>query len=496
MSSDNTLPAGRQLVIGNVIAHENYDKTRNQGQKPTYTRIQAPWLITQEGLELVIAVVTRGEYCNDVQQRALNLRGDAPMANSQAMATKGNVAVIPVMGPLVAHASILSSVSAATSYDGIRANLTAAIDDPGIQAILLNIDSPGGEANGCSSLVDAIYAARDIKPVTAYVGGTGASAAYWIASACTNIVANKTAELGSIGVRMAVLDDRKANEAMGVKTISFVSTQSPHKVLDFDTDDGKARMQTRIDAIADEFIESVARNRGVDYQTVIDHFGGGDMMIGKKAVKAGLADSVGDLETLISTLGAPQMKSVIAALSLPATATEADALVAVMGLVQERNALLKATGKATLSEAVAIVDGLKIAASEVEAMKVAVAKQAKDQEAKDFDIEIDAATKAGILPPAEDNKRRKHAMAFKGQPNGLEGLRAFLSVLDPVVSPSAPASQEPKIADMGVVALSVEEKELAKKMGIKEAELLATKTRRVAMVKEGKTASAPMVEIE
>jgi hypothetical protein len=58
------------------------------------------------------------------------------------------------------------------------------MQDPGVRAVVLDLDSPGGEVNGCAELAEPIARYRGKKPLVAYVSGTGASAAYWLASAC------------------------------------------------------------------------------------------------------------------------------------------------------------------------------------------------------------------------------------------------------------------------------------------------------------------------
>ena len=75
---------------------------------------------------------------------------------------------------------------------GLAPNFTQALEDDSIQGIVLNIDSPGGQMNGTNELANMIFAARGTKPITAYVGGLGASGAYWIASAADEIAVDAT----------------------------------------------------------------------------------------------------------------------------------------------------------------------------------------------------------------------------------------------------------------------------------------------------------------
>jgi hypothetical protein len=95
-----------------------------------------------------------------------------------------------------------------------------------VQAIVLHIDSPGGLITGVHEFAGQIYAARNIKPVVAYISGMGTSAAYWIASAAGRVVADETAILGSIGVVAAWTDDTEARKSTGYE---FQLAASPRR---------------------------------------------------------------------------------------------------------------------------------------------------------------------------------------------------------------------------------------------------------------------------
>jgi ClpP class serine protease len=167
-----------------------------------------------------------------------------------------------------------------------------------VHAILLHVDSPGGEVSGIAEFADRLFAARSQKPITAYVSDLGASAGYWLASAADQVVVAETAALGSIGVVMAVRDP----QAQKAKEIEFVSSQSPNKRPNPGTESGKAQYQSLVDALGDVFVGAVARNRGVDPEIVLSDFGGGGLFIGQQAVDAGLADTVGSFEQTLRDL--------------------------------------------------------------------------------------------------------------------------------------------------------------------------------------------------
>ncbi|MCC3862679.1 S49 family peptidase, partial [Emcibacteraceae bacterium Y4] len=110
------------------------------------------------------------------------------LQNTHRLEMRENIAVLPLVGPLFRYANLFTQVSGASSYELLAKDFTAALENPEVQAIVLNIDSPGGEVNGCAELADMIYEARGRKPVIAYASGDAASGAYWIAAAADEIV--------------------------------------------------------------------------------------------------------------------------------------------------------------------------------------------------------------------------------------------------------------------------------------------------------------------
>jgi len=247
------------------------------------------------------------------------------------------VAVIPVTGPLFRYANIFTAISGATSYEILAQDFTVALDNPDITAIILNIDSPGGEVNGCAELANMIFAARGKKPIIAYASGDAASGAYWIASAADSVVASETSGLGSIGV-VAVYRGAKPDKNAPT-TIEIVSSQSPFKRLNPETDEGRAKLQTRIDAMAEVFVNTLARNRGIETAKVLEQFGGGDILIGTHAVNAGLADRIGSLEKLIAEFSASSNPALQRGFLLPAT-TKKETVMDLPTLTQDHPTLL------------------------------------------------------------------------------------------------------------------------------------------------------------
>jgi len=261
-----------------------------------------PWAITETALHTILEVAARENEAPEAVAAKLGRQ----LQNSYNATERDGVAIIPVTGPLFRYANIFTAISGASSYELIARDFMSALENPQITSIILDIDSPGGEVNGVSELASMIFEARGTKPVIAYASGDAASGAYWIASSADEIVVSETSALGSIGV-VGIYRGKSTKES--ADTVEIVSSQSPHKRLDPMSDDGRAKLQTRIDAMADVFVSTIARNRSVTSDHVLEHYGGGDVMIGAHAVNAGLADRIGSLERLITELSSPKTQS-------------------------------------------------------------------------------------------------------------------------------------------------------------------------------------------
>jgi signal peptide peptidase SppA len=259
----------------------------------------APWAMLPERVEQILNIAARE---HDVTPEMLEAYRGVQMQKGERVRVRDGIAVISAQGPMFKRANLFVEMSGATSYDIIRRDLQVAMDDPSVHAILTVLDSPGGEANGVDELARAIYEFRGKKPMTAFVSGQAASAAYWLASAHDRIVVSDAAILGSIGVVLGVTDTSARDEKSGVRKYEFVSSQSPGKRPDVASDAGRARVQRMVDELANVFIGAVARNRGVSADRVVSEFGGGGVEIGARAVALGMADSVGTLEAEISAL--------------------------------------------------------------------------------------------------------------------------------------------------------------------------------------------------
>lgn len=210
-----------------------------------------------------------------------------------------HIAVLRIVGQMQKGSSSFGG----TSTIGLRRDLRAAIADPDVKGIMLSIDSPGGTAAGTQELADAVFAARQEKPVHARIEDLGASAAYWVASQAGRISANQIAQVGSIGTVAVIQDLSGAAEQEGIK-VHVIST-GPYKGMGVPgseiTDEHLKHIQEIVDDINVNFLDSVKRGRGQPIGAV-RKWADGRVWVGPKAAAAGLIDAVEPFDTSVRKL--------------------------------------------------------------------------------------------------------------------------------------------------------------------------------------------------
>lgn len=217
------------------------------------------------------------------------------------------VAIIPINGTLVQKSGYMRPTCGMTGYDGIRANLSMALEDDGVRAIMLDIDSGGGEVAGCFDLVDAIYNARGRKPIWAVLSESAYSAAYAIASAADKITVPRTGGTGSVGVICAHVDFSKAlaKEGITVTMIHYGARKADGSEYAPLSDDALARFQADVDEMGELFVNTVARNRKMSAARVRGTQA--TTFLGAAGVEIGFADAVmapdEALRSLLAELG-------------------------------------------------------------------------------------------------------------------------------------------------------------------------------------------------
>jgi protease-4 len=204
-----------------------------------------------------------------------------------------NVCIIPVQGPLMKQDQDCGPVGMRTMGQWIQ----QADANPSVDAIILDVDSPGGTVDGTLDLATIIHNTQ--KPVIAFTDGMIASGAYWLSSASDYIIAsNKHAQIGSIGVMMSMVDPQPYWEKKGVAFHSLKADQSKDKNRLFaDIRAGKYEeyIKTTLNPLADDFIKSVKEYRpGISEKALT-----GGVDFAPDALSKGLIDEIGSFERAI-----------------------------------------------------------------------------------------------------------------------------------------------------------------------------------------------------
>jgi signal peptide peptidase SppA len=272
-------------------------------QRVTKFVTQHPWAIIPDRLDAlleVLALRAEGRVLTDQEIQARLSAAPAPPGRRTVQA----VAVVPVFGILAHRMNLMTQMSGGTSTEELAGAVEGLVADPDIQAILLDVDSPGGSVFGVQELADRIYKARGTKPIVAIANATAASAAYWVASQADQVLVTPSGQIGSIGVVAVHQDRSKQAELLGVRHTfvtagKFKAAGNDMEPLDEAT---RADMQRRVDQYYGAFVQAVARGRGVPVAEVRDGFGEGRVVSAGDAVRLGMADGVGSLDHVLGRL--------------------------------------------------------------------------------------------------------------------------------------------------------------------------------------------------
>lgn len=281
---------------------------RNLGHTIAWARAQS-WAILPGYAETIMSVLERraggvrlssGELTELIGERQA---ASQLQRSSAAQASRGGIAVIPIVGPISARAGMIEDASGMTSHEAISAALAAADADASVGTIVLDLNSPGGTVAGTPELAARLRAMS--KPVIAQVNYMAASAAYWLAAQADEIVVSPSGEVGSIGVVQAHEDVSAAAAADGVK-VSFI-TAGKHKAegnrFEPLSEDARAYAQQQVDTAYGMFVADIAKGRGVSKATASGaSFGEGRMLGARAALDAGMVDRIATMDETLTRL--------------------------------------------------------------------------------------------------------------------------------------------------------------------------------------------------
>jgi len=216
-----------------------------------------------------------------------------------------NVAKVTVSGPIQRTRSRSSSLSGGNvcTADEVVEQIEAADDDEAVEALLLELNTPGGEVLPSD---DIRRAAVDFDgPTTAYATDTCASGGYWIASGCDEVWARDASLVGSIGVVGSRPNAAGLADKLGLSYEQFTAGEYkdagvPLREIE---DDEREYLQHIVDGYYDQFVETVSEGREMDPEAIRDTEA--RIYLGRDALEIGLVDELGteaDVEDRIADL--------------------------------------------------------------------------------------------------------------------------------------------------------------------------------------------------
>mgnify|MGYP000850353374 FL=1 len=279
---------------------------------------RTPWALDPATYALVESVLAR--WAEGVRLAPDQIRaavGDSPQANVQrrqqaAAMGGGQVAVLPVYGVLTHRAVDAESTSTPlTSTERLAQQFRAAVANPDVSAIVLDVNSPGGSVFGVQELGDTIYSLRGQKPVKAVANASAASGAYWVAAQADEIIVTPSGMVGSVGVIMKHVNAAEAYKQKGIEQTYI--TAGKYKAEGNDAGpldaEGQAYLQSMADTYYTAFTKAVAKGRGQPIDAVRgEAFGQGRMRTARDAVASGMADRIDTLESVIASLLKPSAR--------------------------------------------------------------------------------------------------------------------------------------------------------------------------------------------
>lgn len=200
----------------------------------------------------------------------------------------------------IAVAEIVGKVDVLSNL-ALRRSILQFIKDPSMAELLVYVNSPGGSVAGTDDVAQILATAAKTKRVTAFIEDVGASAAYDIISGATEIIANRTAAVGSIGTVVVLLDTSRMMASMGIDV--YVVRSGAKKAIGTNggklSDDDIKEVQATVDAMNRPFLANVAKGRKLAPKRVVD-LSDGRIFIGTAAVAVGLVDRIALFEEVLT----------------------------------------------------------------------------------------------------------------------------------------------------------------------------------------------------
>lgn len=242
--------------------------------------------IRQDELEKVLLMMQNNEFEN-------NYRSEIDWLMENLVSINGGIAIVSITGALASGESLWYS-----TYSEISNILIELETKPEIKGVILNIDSPGGDALGMAELQNVLNEYQ--KPIVAYTETMMASAAYYIGSYADYIVVSPSALVGSIGTYSILMSYKKMFESVGIdieiiRENTNKALGNPYEKI---TDEARKDERAIVKGLYDIFVKDVSKNRGIDEETIYNTKS--RIYLASEALENNLIDKVGTLKDAIN----------------------------------------------------------------------------------------------------------------------------------------------------------------------------------------------------
>ena len=193
---------------------------------------------------------------------------------------------------------LLFGSSGESKVDRIKDQLKRAVEDESVKAIVLRINSPGGEVTASDTIYNAVLQAREKKPVVVFMDAMAASGGYYVACGATEIVAGETTLTGSIGVIIRSISYSELMGKVGVETRTFKSGEFKDMLSGSRemTEPERELVDGLVMEMYDRFVGIVAEARNIPEPKLRAEIADGRVFTGRQAHEVGLVDSNGYIE--------------------------------------------------------------------------------------------------------------------------------------------------------------------------------------------------------
>lgn len=274
--------------------------------KIEHHNIDPVWVGTEEGLQqhirnlaLIEAKMLQANVSYDDDDDDDDMQGEG---KPYLLTTLGNTAIITIHGSLKTQASWYDPYFKLASYPAIRHALYEADKDPSIKRIVLDINSPGGQATGVDETAALVAQVNKRKTVVAVATGEICSGAYWLGCSASKVFASPLSVVGSIGAVMTHVDRTGEMEREGIK-VTFIRS-GDYKMIGtpYEKLDEKARqvMQTMVNTINTLFVQHVATSRGKSVDYIEQVPGQGKVFMGQASIDVGLVDQLATMNDVLT----------------------------------------------------------------------------------------------------------------------------------------------------------------------------------------------------